>query len=68
MLLWRPSNIVYCADDLSDLVALCQHYLTRHDERERIARAAREHFDSYLEHKQWAAYYLHIALNRLARP
>jgi len=58
-------NIVYCADDLSDLVPLCEQYLTREEERESIAQAARAHFDRYLESTQWAAYYLHTAVQRL---
>jgi hypothetical protein len=58
-------NVLYCADDLSDLVSLCATYLGREQEREQIARAARVHFDRYLERTQWAAYYLHTVLKRL---
>lgn len=58
-------NTVYCSDDLSDLVPLCATYLERAEEREDIAEAARAHFDKYLERTQWAAYYLHTALDRL---
>ena len=58
-------NVVYCADDLSDLVSVCTEYLDRADERERIARAARHHFDKYLERSQWAAYYLHETIARI---
>jgi len=57
-------NVVYCADDLSDLVALCAAYLEREEEREKIAEAAQIHFDRYLESTQWARYYLHTALER----
>lgn len=32
-------EIVFCKDDLSDLVELCQHYLTHESEREAIAKA-----------------------------
>ena len=49
-------NIVYCADDLSDLVELCDYYSNQTDEREHIAEEARAHFDRYLERTQWAAY------------
>jgi Glycosyl transferases group 1 len=58
-------NVVYCADDLSDLVALCAVHLEREEVREKIAQAARVHFDRYLERTQWAAYYLHAILARL---
>jgi glycosyl transferase family 1 len=54
-------NVVYCADDLSDLVDLCEYYVNHADERERIADAAAVHFDRYLERTQWAAYCLHTA-------
>ncbi len=36
-------HVVHCKDDLSDLVEICQHYLTHETERETIARAAHEH-------------------------
>jgi hypothetical protein len=58
------ANIIYCADDLSDLVPLCAEYLERGDAREQIAQAARLHFDKYLEPRQWAAYYLYTLLQR----
>jgi hypothetical protein len=58
-------NVVYCADDLSDLVSLCTRYLEDEEEREAVARAAQLHFDRYLEQTQWAAYYLHTAVRRL---
>jgi hypothetical protein len=60
-------NVVYCADDLSDLVDLCEHYVRHDDERERIAGAARAHFDRCLEQTQWAAYYLRTAADALGR-
>ncbi|MBD3808893.1 MAG: glycosyltransferase family 1 protein [Epsilonproteobacteria bacterium] len=34
-------EIVYCQDDLSDLVELCEYYLEHDDERERISKNAR---------------------------
>jgi hypothetical protein len=52
-------QIVFCADDLSDLVPLCRHYLADDQARERIARNAREYFDRYLHRDQLARYYLH---------
>jgi hypothetical protein len=44
---------------------LCERYLAHHDDRERIADAARTHFDRYLERTNWAAYYLHTAVRLL---
>jgi hypothetical protein len=58
-------NVVYCADDLSDLVPLCARYLEDDERRESVARAAQLHFDRYLEQSQWASYYLHTAVRRL---
>jgi hypothetical protein len=63
--LTHGENVVYCADDLSDLVPLCEYYVEHDEERERIAKAAREHFDRYLERTQWAAYYLATAGARI---
>ena len=58
-------NVVYCADDLSNLVELCALYLEDDEKRETVADAARLHFDRYLERTQWAAYYLHTIFARL---
>jgi hypothetical protein len=35
-------HIVFCKDDLSDLVELCEYYLLHEDEREKIAMNAKE--------------------------
>jgi hypothetical protein len=51
-------QIVYCKEDLSDLVPLCRHYLAHEEERARIARNAREYFDRYLHRDALARYYL----------
>lgn len=40
-------EIVYCKDDLSDLVELCEYYLEHDEERERIARNARIKVEKY---------------------
>ena len=40
-------EIVYCKDDLSDLVELCEYYLEHDDERERIAKNARAKVEKY---------------------
>lgn len=51
-------HIVFAREDLSDLVELCEHYLTHDDEREAIVRQSREFFDRYLHRDQLAGYYL----------
>ena len=40
-------EIVYCKDDLSDLVELCEYYLEHNNERERIAKNARLKVEQY---------------------
>ena len=40
-------EIVYCKDDLSDLIELCEYYLAHDDERERIAKNARLKVEQY---------------------
>ena len=40
-------EIVYCKDDLSDLIELCEYYLEHEDERERIAKNARKKVEQY---------------------
>ena len=40
-------EIVYCKDDLSDLVELCEYYLEHEEERERIAKNARLKVEQY---------------------
>jgi spore maturation protein CgeB len=40
-------DVVYCKDDLSDLVELCEYYLEHDDERERIAKNARLKVEKY---------------------
>jgi hypothetical protein len=52
-------NIVYCRDDLSDLVDLCEHYLHRTEERRALVTASRDYFDRHLHRSQLAAWYLH---------
>ena len=55
-------HIVYCKPDLSDLIDLCEHYLTHVEERERIARNARKYFDQNLHKDNLVRYYLHHIL------
>ena len=40
-------EIIYCKDDLSDLVELCEYYLEHEEERERIAKNARKKVEQY---------------------
>lgn len=40
-------HVVYCKDDLSDLVELCEYYLENEDEREKIALAAKKHLEEF---------------------
>lgn len=51
-------HIVYCQEDLSDLVPLCRRLLDDDEERTRIAKNARDYFDRYLHRDQLARYYL----------
>lgn len=58
-------HIVYCREDMSDLVELCDYYLRNDDEREQIAGNARIFFDENLHKSNLARYYLHTILERL---
>ena len=40
-------DIVYCKDDLSDLIELCEYYLEHDNEREAIARSSLDKMKSY---------------------
>lgn len=51
-------NVRYADRDLSDLVDLCAELVFDGAERDRIALAAREHFDRYLQIDQLAGYYV----------
>jgi hypothetical protein len=59
-------HIVYCREDLSDLTDLCEYYLDHDDEREEIARNAREFFDLNLHKDNLVRYYLRTCLDRLS--
>jgi hypothetical protein len=58
-------HYVEVADDLSDLVDKCRHYLASHDERESVARAGQDFFDRYLQCDQMAGYHVWSILDRL---
>lgn len=55
----RPgTEIVYCAEDLSDLPDLCAQYSQDHIATERIGLAAAEYFDQHLHPVQLTRYYI----------
>jgi Glycosyl transferases group 1 len=51
-------HVVYCKDDLTDLLDLCRHYLKHDDERKKITSAALEHAKKYHTHIARAQYVL----------
>ena len=67
-------HVVYCASDLSDLGDVCAQLIRDDEEREAIARNARDFFDRYLHRRQLADRYLsaitdaQAASERHARP
>lgn len=58
-------HIVYCKEDFSDLVDLCEYYLDHNDERERIASNARTFFDLNLHKDNLVRYYLSAILKNV---
>ena len=40
-------NIIFCNDDLSDLLDKCDYYLKHEDQREAIAKNALSHLNEY---------------------
>jgi len=59
-------HIVYCKEDFSDLIDLCEYYIENDREREEIAANARRFFDLYLHKDNLVKYYLKTILDRLA--
>ena len=57
-------HIVYCKEDFSDLVELCEYYVRNDEERERIASNARRYFDLYLHKDNLVRYYLRMMLDQ----
>ncbi len=51
-------HVVYCARDLSDLGDVCAQLVRDDEQRERIARNARDYFDRYLHRDRLGAYYV----------
>jgi Glycosyl transferases group 1 len=58
-------NVRFASPDLSDLVDICAALLSDDAGRDRIALAAREHFDRYLRSDQLAGYYVDRCLSVL---
>jgi Glycosyl transferases group 1 len=58
-------EIVYCAEDLSDLADLCAHYLHNDAERESIAASAGRYFDCHLAPLRLGEHYLSTCAERL---
>lgn len=58
-------HIVYCKEDMSDLVELCSYYSQNNTERERIATNARAFFDQNLHISNLSRYYLHTIIQKL---
>ena len=59
-------HIVYCRDDLADLVELCAHYVENDREREEIGANAARFFDEHLHPRQLAGHYLRTIDSRLS--
>lgn len=53
------SEIVYCSDDLSDLIDLCEYYLHHEDEREQIAKNSEKWVTEFHSETARAEYFLH---------
>ncbi|MFQ5641272.1 MAG: glycosyltransferase [bacterium] len=51
-------SIVFCRDDLSDLIDLCHYYLKHESKREAIARKAKDHLNAYHTNIKRADYIL----------
>lgn len=58
-------NIVYCKDNFSDLIELCEFYLKNDEKREAVCTESRRFFDENLHASNLANYYLRALLDRL---
>lgn len=56
-------EMVFCKDDLSDLIDLCEYYLEHEDERKIIAKNARKKAESCHSDKNRAEYLIQIIQN-----
>ena len=58
-------HIVYTRPDMSDLVDLCEHYVTNDAAREAVMRASRRYYRDNLYWRSLSDYYLRTMLDRL---
>lgn len=58
-------HIVYCKEDFSDLIELCEFYLKNDKKREAVCTESRKFFDENLHASNLANYYLRNCLDRL---
>ena len=58
-------HIVYCRPDLSDIVDICEYYLTHDRQRREMIEASRQFFDEYLHKDRLAVYYIEALSTRL---
>jgi hypothetical protein len=61
-------HIAYCRPDFSDLVEICNYYLTHEQERQAMIQASREYFDTFLNKDCIASYYLECIATQLGLP
>ncbi len=66
--LTNGQNIVYCKEDMSDLVELCEQYLDDDDERTRIGTNAAAFFDEYLHIDKLTEYWISTTIESRSRP
>ncbi len=54
----NKQEVVFCKEDLSDLIELCEYYLKNEEERKEIAKNAQMYAQMYHTHSQRAIYLL----------
>ena len=54
----HQKHVIFCQDDLSDLLDLCEYYLRHESQRETIAAAGKQHLLQYHSHNARARYIL----------
>jgi hypothetical protein len=59
-------QIAYAREDMSNLVELCEYYLSHPEEREKMRVAAQQYYDAYLHPANLTSYYLRTMLDRLS--
>ena len=61
----HSEHVVFCRDDLSDLISLTEYYLREETEREEIARNARAHLARYHHYLARAEYFIETCRHAL---